>query len=59
VSDDAYNRMFRFVCDKCGNQWRAYQAGTCPACHSESVWRFPADRKDAADSHARLVKERA
>jgi predicted RNA-binding Zn-ribbon protein involved in translation (DUF1610 family) len=59
MSDHDYNRMFHFVCDACGNQWRAYHSDRCPACGAERVWRFPADRKDAADAHAHLVKEHA
>jgi anaerobic ribonucleoside-triphosphate reductase len=46
--------MLHFVCDRCGNYWRAYRAKECPACNAARVWEF--DRADSAMLHARHVK---
>jgi predicted nucleic acid-binding Zn-ribbon protein len=57
-ADDAYNRMHRFVCGRCGHQWRDYTARPCPACAAETVLRYPADQGDAAQAVAEAVKGR-
>jgi hypothetical protein len=49
-------RMLRFVCDRCGNYWRAYRADACPACKAARVWEFPADKAQEARDHAAHVK---
>jgi predicted nucleic acid-binding Zn-ribbon protein len=57
-ADDAYNRMHRFVCGRCGHQWRDYTARPCPDCAAETVMRYPADRGDDADTQAEAVRAR-
>lgn len=47
--------MLHFVCDRCGNLWRAYSAKVCPACRCRTLWEFPAHAEDHAYAHSRLV----
>lgn len=42
--------MLHFVCDRCGNYWRAYRADHCPACSHNAVWEY--DRAQPAREHA-------
>ena len=42
-----------YVCDRCGNHWRAYRSTKCPACKHTALWEF--EREQAAAEHAARI----
>jgi ribosomal protein L37E len=50
-------RMNHYVCDRCGNYYRAMHSKRCPACKHEALWEYPPERQMAARLQSMRIRD--